>query len=65
MTAYWGEQWVNRLVQGLNDRFVPCQLWDLFQPHFSYWPNALTTRLPAAPKGDYFEEFDLFKTYLG
>jgi hypothetical protein len=28
---------------------LPCQLGDLIQQPFSYWPNALTTRLPAAP----------------
>ena len=40
------EQWVNCLAQGQNDRFLSCQLGDLIQQLFGYWPNALTTRLP-------------------
>ena len=37
----------NCLVQGQNNRFVPCQLGDSIQKPFGYWPYALTTRLPA------------------
>ena len=43
------EQWVNCLVQGQNDRFLPCQLRDSILQPFGYKSNALTTRLPAAP----------------
>ena len=32
------------LVQGQNDKFLPCQLGDSIQQPFGYWPNALTTR---------------------
>ena len=37
-----GEEWVNCLAQGLNDRFLPCQLWDLIQQPFGYWHNTPT-----------------------
>jgi hypothetical protein len=41
------DQYVNYLVQGQNDRYLPCHLGDLISQPFGYWPNALTTRLPA------------------
>ena len=41
------EQWFNCLVQGQNDRFLPYLLGDSIHQPFSYWPNTLTTRLPA------------------
>jgi hypothetical protein len=47
---FYREQWDKWLVQGQNYRFEPCQLGDFIQQPFDYWPNALTTRLPAAPK---------------
>ena len=48
MSSVPWEQWVNCLAQGQNGRFEPCQHGDSNQPS-SYWPNALTTTLPAAP----------------
>ena len=42
-----GNRGLNK-IQGQNDRFLPCQLRDSIQQPFGYWPNALTTRLPAA-----------------
>uniref|UniRef100_A0AAZ3PY84 pyruvate kinase n=1 Tax=Oncorhynchus tshawytscha TaxID=74940 RepID=A0AAZ3PY84_ONCTS len=43
------EQWVNCLVRGQNDRFLPCQLRDSILQPSGYKSNALTTRLPASP----------------
>ena len=45
MTPYW----VNCLVQGQNDKCLLWQLGDSIQQPLHYWPNALTTRLPATP----------------
>uniref|UniRef100_A0AAZ3SB50 Secreted protein n=1 Tax=Oncorhynchus tshawytscha TaxID=74940 RepID=A0AAZ3SB50_ONCTS len=47
LTTCPGEQWVNCLAQGQNNRFLPSQLGNQSSNLLGYWPNALTTRLPS------------------
>ena len=37
--------------------YLLCKLGDSIQQPFGYWPNALTTRLPAAPKYTYIRRY--------
>jgi hypothetical protein len=46
MAAY-REQWINCLVQGQNDIFLPCQLGDSIKQPFGHWPNALMLENPS------------------
>ena len=48
MTAYQGTMGLLP-CSGAEQQTVPCQLRDSIQQPFSYWPNTLTTRLPATP----------------
>ena len=59
MTAQ--EQWVTCFLQGKNDRFFSCQ--DTIQQPFKYWPNALTTRLPATHMKQYGMVWNSMKQY--
>jgi hypothetical protein len=46
--GHTGKSGLTALLKRQKERVLPCQLGDSIQQPFSYWLNALTTRLPAA-----------------